>query len=122
MKILIYGSRGWIGQQVIQYLIKEEIEYVEGEVRVENTENLEKEIETVKPTNILCLIGRTHGSIEGKVYTTIDYLEQKGKIFENVRDNLFSPISLALLCYKKNIHLSYIGTGCIFTYNEEHTE
>ena len=33
----------------------------------------------------------------GKKYTTIDYLEQKGKITENVRDNLFSPIVTYLI-------------------------
>lgn len=119
MKLLIYGSKGWIGQQVVQYLIKQNIDFVEGQERVENTPLLEQEIDWIKPTNILCLIGRTHGKIGDKEYGTIDYLEQKGKIFENVRDNLFSPVSLALLCQKKNIHLAYLGTGCVFTYTKD---
>ena len=50
----------------------------------------------------------------------IDYLEQKGKIKENVRDNLFSPLVLGLLCKKHNIHFTYLGTGCIFKYDENH--
>jgi hypothetical protein len=68
----------------------------------------------------MSFIGRTHGIHEGKKYTTIDYLEQKGKIVDNVRDNLFSPMVLALLCSKHNIHFTYLGTGCIFKYDDEH--
>ena len=123
MKFLIYGSKGWIGQQVVAYLEENGYDYVAGTSRVENTTELEREIDYVSPTHILCLIGRTHGVIttdeETKTYSTIDYLEQKGKIYENVRDNLFSPVSLALLCATKNIHLSYLGTGCIFTYTDD---
>jgi hypothetical protein len=44
----------------------------------------------------------------------VDYLEQPGKITENIRDNLFSPIVLSALCYEKSIHFTYLGTGCIF--------
>jgi len=68
---------------------------------------------------VISLIGRTHG--EG--YSTIDYLEQKGKLIENVRDNLYGPLVLGLLCKKYNIHYTYLGTGCIFSgYNEEYKE
>ena len=54
------------------------------------------------------------------MYTTIDYLEQKGKLVDNIRDNLFSPITLAKLCENNNIHLTYLGTGCIFKFDDEH--
>lgn len=65
---------------------------------------------------VVCLIGRTHGP----GYTTIDYLEQKGKLVENVKDNLFAPLLLATLTGQLGIHLTYLGTGCIFKYDEEH--
>ena len=60
-----------------------------------------------------------HRKIEIKFIATIDYLEQEGKVKENVRDNLFSPISLALLCNKYDMHFTYLGTGCIFSYTED---
>ena len=42
----------------------------------------------------MSFIERTHGTNEdGTKYTTIDYLEQKGKIKENVKDNLFAPVA-----------------------------
>ena len=118
MKILIYGHKGWIGQQMLKHLSKEQV--VKGECRVNNKKLLEKEIKRVKPTHIISFIGRTHGKIGDKTYSTIDFLEQKGKIYENVRDNLFSPLVLALLCKKYNIHLTYLGTGCIFKYDQNH--
>jgi 3,5-epimerase/4-reductase len=41
------------------------------------------------------------------------------KIKENVRDNLFSPLVVALLAKKHSIHYTYLGTGCIFKFDEE---
>jgi hypothetical protein len=83
---------------------------------------LKKEIETIKPTHILSLIGRTHGKIGNKVVSTIDYLENEGKLVENIRDNLYSPLILANICEKKNIHFTYLGTGCIFDYDDDHLD
>jgi 3,5-epimerase/4-reductase len=120
MNILIYGADGWIGSQVIKYLDSINIKYSKGCVRAEDIENLEKEIISLNPTHIISFIGRTHGTIDGVQYTTIDYLEQKGKLRENVRDNLYSPIVLAMISKKYNIHYTYLGTGCIFEYDSEH--
>ena len=118
--ILIYGSKGWIGNQFLDILKKTELNYTIGNSRVENIDSLKNEINQVKPSHIISFIGRTHGSIDGKKYTTIDYLEQDGKLFDNVRDNLFSPLALALISKELNIHYTYLGTGCIFKFDEEH--
>jgi dTDP-4-dehydrorhamnose reductase len=120
MKVLLYGKNGWIGEQVYNILVKGNHEVVVGNERAEDFVKLEEEIVKIKPTNIISTIGRTHGKIGDVEYTTIDYLEQKGKIRENVRDNLFSPMTIALLANKHNIHYTYLGTGCIFTYDDSH--
>lgn len=121
MKFIVYGHNGWIGKMMCSLLEKEGIDFVGSKCRANNIQDLEKELQEVSPTHIMSFIGRTHGITEyGKVYTTIDYLEQKGKLFENVRDNLFSPMCLALLAQKNNIHFTYLGTGCIFDYDELH--
>ena len=120
MRVLIYGHKGWIGGMACEYMSNNNYEYVKGESRVNDKESLEEEINQVKPTHIMSFIGRTHGKIGDKEYTTIDYLEQKGKVYENVRDNLFSPVVLSLLCRKHDIHFTYLGTGCIFEFDEEH--
>ena len=72
--------------------------------RVENINDVEREINELKPSHIMSFIGRTHGVYNGEVIGTIDYLEKPGKLVENVRDNLFSPIVLANLAKKYNIH------------------
>lgn len=120
MRVLIYGSNGWIGKQVCSILENMNINYVEGKIRAENTDELENEIKEVNPTHVMSFIGRTHGKIGDREYTTIDYLEQKDKLKENVRDNLYSPIVLAILSNKYNFHYTYLGTGCIFEFDELH--
>ena len=107
---LVYGSKGWIGSMVIDYLKTNGFSYTESINRIDDTKNITIELDSIKPSNVICLIGRTHG----KGFTTIDYLEQPGKLRENINDNLFSPVSLAIECQKRNIHLTYLGTGCIF--------
>jgi 3,5-epimerase/4-reductase len=117
--ILIYGGDGWIGKKIINILSDLKAEHFVSKNRADNISAIETEILTLQPENVLCLLGRTHGSFEGEYIHTIDYLEKKGKIQENVRDNLFCPIALALLCKKYNIHLTYLGTGCIFSYKDD---
>ena len=111
MKILIYGHKGWIGKQFLsilretieqtydyEYGIQSDLEYVLGEARVDNDDSLKNEIKLYQPTHIISFIGRTHGTIGEKVFTTIDYLEQPGKLKENICDNLYAPVSLAIAC------------------------
>ena len=107
MKVLVYGTNGWIGGQFINLLNVNGIEYVPGSSRVDNDATLCREIEEVQPTHVVSFIGRTHGKINDKVYTTIDYLEQEGKLLENVRDNLYGPLLLSKVCSDNNIHFTY---------------
>jgi 3,5-epimerase/4-reductase len=121
MKVLIYGHNGWIGKMMCSILQKKQVDYVLSKCRANNKEDVDNELMEVKPTHVMSFIGRTHGTTdEGVQYTTIDYLEQKGKIYDNVRDNLFSPMVLSLLCQKHDIHFTYLGTGCIFKYDDTH--
>lgn len=87
-------------------------EVVAAESRADDEVEVSKEIERVDPSRMMCFIGRTHGG----GYTTIDYLEQKGSLQINVRDNLYAPLCLAMMAKKHNVHLTYLGTGCIFEY------
>lgn len=124
MRILVYGHKGWIGQQFVSILEEKKAvcEYVLAEARSDNTSEVKKELIKYEPTHVVSFIGRTHGIIGEKAYTTIDYLEQPGKLKENVCDNLYAPLSLALACKEQNIHYTYLGTGCIFSYVKGHEE
>jgi dTDP-glucose 4,6-dehydratase len=116
MKFLIYGHQGWIGKQVV-VLLRHKFEVALGESRVDDEKNLEQEILKHNPDRIISLTGRTHG--EG--IQTIDYLEKPGKLVDNIRDNLYGPLCLAIVGKKMNVHVTYLGTGCIFNDQGEET-
>lgn len=120
MKVLLLGHKGWIGSMMQKLLVDKNIPYCVTSIRPENKIEFENLLRDSDFTHVMSFIGRTHGNIDDKVYTTIDYLEQEGKLKENVRDNLFAPLAVALLCKKYNIHYTYLGTGCIFSYDDEH--
>ena len=116
-KALLWGGNGWIGKQFQALLLAKGWEVVVATSRAQNREEVIREIDKINPTHIVSLIGRTHGP----GFSTIDYLEQQGKLHENIQDNLYGPITLASVAKSKQIHIMYIGTGCIFEYDEEHT-
>jgi 3,5-epimerase/4-reductase len=118
---LIFGANGWIGNQVINYLSSQGIPFIKAVARAGETESIIQELNAnPQITHIMSFIGRTHGIYEGQKITTIDYLEKPGKLVDNVNDNLYSPLNLALLCKERGLHFTYLGTGCIFEYDEEH--
>ena len=57
MKFLVYGTKGWIGNKVFTHLQKNGFQVEEGNTRVENVSELEKELEEKKPTHVISLIG-----------------------------------------------------------------
>jgi dTDP-glucose 4,6-dehydratase len=123
MRVLIFGGNGWIGQQFVSVLnaaADASLEHRVAASRVDlfHIHELEQEMDAFAPTHVVSFLGRTHGD----KFTTIDYLEQPGKLVENVRDNLMAPIILAQLCADRDIHYTYLGTGCIFNAANEANE
>lgn len=117
---LLYGANGWIGTQIQQILTQKSIPYLISQVRADQRDLAEQEILQTKPTHLLATIGRTHGTYQNTLIPNIDYLEKPGKLADNVRDNLYAPVTLASLAQKHQIHFTYLGTGCIYTYDETH--
>ena len=114
--ILFYGHRGWIGGLYTDYLESNfpKVKVIKGFSRIEDTSDVIYEIDLYNPTHVVSFTGRTHGMIDNKLVNTIDYLEYPGKLVENVRDNLYGPLNLAIICNKMGVHYTYLGTGCIF--------
>lgn len=120
---LIFGAKGWIGSKVVDEITRRKNSTITlATSRADDLSSILAEIRRASPpiTHIMSFIGRTHGTYEGTNITTIDYLEKPGKLVENIRDNLFSPLVLARICEEKSIHFTYLGTGCIFDYDECH--
>jgi nucleoside-diphosphate-sugar epimerase len=125
LKIIVFGADGWIAGQLIPLLEGNGFEVImpPNGLRADDVTQVVSYLSASLPDRVLSLIGRTHGL----GVNTIDYLEKPGKLVDNIRDNLFAPVSLAYICDKLNIHFTYLGTGCIFsttdptakTYNEE---
>ena len=110
MKVLVFGGHGWIGKQVCELLQKCGINHEVSNARGDSIKEVTDNILESSPTHILCAIGRTHG--DG--FNSIDYLEQPGKLTENLRDNLVGPVQLAIIAAQYDIHFTYLGTGCIY--------
>jgi len=119
---LIFGGNGWIGNKVFNILnANPDVTVYKAKSRADDADSVAKELDCYgNVTHVMSFIGRTHGTYEGEKITTIDYLEKPGKLVENMRDNLFAPLLLASVCKERNIHFTYLGTGCIFDYDDEH--
>ena len=109
MKVLVFGV-GWIGEQ---FIFNTKHTVVIANTRPENFDEAFEEIHHIDPDCVISFLGRTHGTIDGKIIPSIDYLE--GRLHENMRDNFYAPFNLATICDKLGIHFVYLGTGCIYT-------
>lgn len=115
---LIFGGQGWIGQQLVKVLAETNVNFELTLMRLDDTDGVRRLLETLRPERVVCLVGRTQGG----TCTTIDYLEKgRPQLVENVRDNLYAPVSCAMLCRDLGIHFTYLGTGCIFEYDSNHS-
>ena len=118
---LLYGANGWIGSKVYNLLVSMGIKVEKSKCRADDYTSVETEINSFDDlTHVMSFIGRTHGTYEGETISTIDYLEKPGKLVENIKDNLYGPIVLSSICKKYGKHFTYLGTGCIFDYDDNH--
>lgn len=111
MKFLIYGGKGWIGNQLIQELKKQNHEVIIGENRLEQRESILNELQKYKPDRIINCAGKTG-------VPNVDWCETNKE--ETIRSNVLGLINLIDCAYLNNIHITNWGTGCIFEYDNEH--
>lgn len=115
MKVLFFGGKGWIGGMFSQFLTEQGVQVIHTDVRADSDEAFTL-ISEGDYQYVVCMIGRTHGP----GCPTIDYLQDINKVDINICDNLYAPLNLALACQNAGIHMTYLGTGCIFQYDEHH--
>jgi 3,5-epimerase/4-reductase len=118
MRVYLVGHKGWIGEMITKYCLENQIEVCYSDYRGESPELL-KDIMDKNPTHVFCCLGRTHGTFQGKKYTTIDYLQHHECLEQNLNDNLYVPLKLGMFCKWSGIHFTYLGTGCIYSYEDE---
>lgn len=117
-KILLFGARGWIGGQFVTFLKQSGWAFEIANTRpgVDAEEAVFEEIVKTAPTHVVAILGRTHGW----GVNTIDCFDRFEARPSNYRDNITAPLVLASCCRRAYVHFSYIGTGCIFQYDENH--
>ncbi len=109
---LIFGGKsGWIGQKLIELLRENNYTAYAAESRLENREELEKEITTLKPDYIFNAAGMT-----GR--PNIDWCEDHKQ--ETIRANILGALNLVDVAYLHNIPVTNFGTGCIYYYDDAH--
>jgi len=93
-------------------LVKEKgIEVFLADSRIENREDVAKELDKVKPSHVLMCAG-----ITGR--PNIDWCESNKP--ETIRTNVIGTLNVADLCHLRDIHCTVYATGCIFKYDDDH--
>jgi len=112
--VIIYGGKtGWIGG-LMQKLIEKEypdVKVVPSSARIENREDVAKELDEIQPSHALMAAG-----ITGR--PNIDWCEDHKP--DTIRTNVIGTLNVADLCMLRGIHCTVYATGCIFKYDDAH--
>ena len=113
MNILVYGSTGWIGSKLVKLLEKDSNTVYKAKSRLENINNLSNELllyET-KIDHVLMAAGVT-----GR--PNVDWCEDHRD--EVMSINVVGVAVVAKWCHTNDVHLTFLGTGCIYEYDAKH--
>lgn len=107
MKTLLFGASGWIGSQLLYMLPN----VVVANSRLDHYPSIIAELECVRPTHVVLAAGLT-----GR--PNVDWCEDHH--YEVLSTNVIGTSVLADHCHRLGIHLTYLGTGCIYEYDSSH--
>jgi len=96
---------------MVDILKEKGIEVLCANSRVQNREDVDKELDEVKPSHVLMSAG-----ITGR--PNIDWCETNKP--ETIRTNVIGTLNVVDLCNSKDIHCTVYATGCIFKYDDAH--
>ncbi len=109
---LVYGGKsGWIGQQLVKLLEAQNFTVYIAESRLENREEIEKELIRVHPDYIINAAGVT-----GR--PNVDWCEDHKQ--ETIRANVIGTLNLVDVAFLYRIPVTNFGTGCIYQYDASH--
>lgn len=110
---LVFGGKtGWFGRKIVEIIKDSGHIPLCAESRIENREEIIKEIEAKKPDYIINAAG-----IIGK--PNVDWHENNKE--ETIRINILGTLNLIDVAFLKNIHVTNFTTGCIYEYDEKHS-
>ena len=101
MKILVFGSKGFIGGRMLETWP----DAVGTNVRTDDKAAVLAELDLVKPDAVVNAAGTT-----GK--PNVDWCENHQS--ETMRGNIIAPLILAEACQERRVYMLQLGTGCVF--------
>ena len=110
-RFLVFGPRGWIGEQLIAMLSQDGKEVKAAQSRLEDRESVQREIQDYKPTHVLNCAGVT-----GR--PNVDWCEDNKEA--TIRSNVIGTLNLADVCWLSKVHMTNFATGCIYKYDDTH--
>jgi len=108
---LVLGATGYFGEHIVKWLKTKGKSFEVSSVRIHNREQVDAVLEKVQPKRVICCAG-----IAGR--PNIDWCETNRQ--ETIRVNVLGAMNVVDLCYLRNIHVTYFGTGCLYKYDEKH--
>jgi len=110
--ILVFGGKtGWFGQEIVKILQSLGHIAICANSRLENRQDIFSEIDAIKPDAIINAAG-----ITGRPH--IDWCEDHKQ--ETIRANIIGALNLIDIAYIKNLHITHLGTGCVYDFDEKH--
>jgi 3,5-epimerase/4-reductase len=116
MKILIFGYTNWIANEFIEYIKinNKEINIIKTNININNETLVENILLLHSPTHIINFIDN---DIKNDYEINNNENNNLNIFYNNIKDNLYSPLVLAILSNKYKIHYTYIGSGNIYINN-----
>ncbi len=102
MKIVIFGSKGFMGQ----YFVSAFPDAVCPSVDIADAPAVSEVLDTEKPDVVINAAGKT-----GR--PNVDWCEEHK--METIHSNVLGPLVLLDECQKRGVYFVHIGTGCIYT-------
>jgi dTDP-glucose 4,6-dehydratase len=109
---LVFGSRGFVGAHIVQYLEASQQKVIHGE-RVECYKDACRQVSSLVPDRVVCCLGRTHT----RSCASIDGLEGAEAWPDLALANLHAPFWICRAT-ERVCPVLYVGTGCIYTGGE----
>ena len=110
---IIFGSKGYLGSNIIRYLKLENKNYLECFLRLEQIEKIKEYLELYKPKYVINCAGLTGTP-------NIFWCDEHKT--ETIETNITFQLTLAKNCKDNNIHLTVFGSGGIFKNDKFYSE
>lgn len=115
MRILLFGSTGWIGGKMKEIMLNQGYTVIDAKSRLDNYHDVSKELENTSFDYCFLCAGITRNPADPA--TNIDWCERN--VPKTIDINYFGCMSLLKKCKELNKKVIYFGTGCIYEYTDK---